>query len=1593
MSADDRGDTPKKVIGQIRRDEYLLDVDASTEIKLGIRNLHRTLNRALKLLSEDLYSKHTHFVLELVQNADDNHYPDNRVPRLAFQLKPDCLVVVNNEIGFSEENVRALCSVGRSSKAKKKGYIGEKGIGFKSVFTVSDAPEIHSNGYHFRFDRTDGESLLGYVVPQWHEPVDKVDDSATTIILPARSGTPFETSILEELDAKLLLFLGKIRDMELRSDDNVHLYSRRDMRRFTVLTSKIARGGADPEEKETRYVRVTHTVSMADLQEEKRPDIDSADVILAFPVNSRGKAEPDRDSLTFAFLPIRKFGFRFCIQSDFLLSSNREDIHTESLWNRRLRDSIAAAFIQAVDEIKESRPLSLSYLNFLPAEGEINESFFKPVVGQIKNRLGSIKCIPSASGEWRKPSEILLAKSEFKDLFDSVDVRALFGWDYADPRIEVDDEVLKAVGAHFLTYADLVYLFRDHGSWIAQKGGEWHARFYAYLSGLNAKGLVDAGIRSVSCIPTSEGKMAVPSAGTIFFPLNSNKRYGFESELTIIQSEILDQEAQIRANIIDFFVALGVKKDSPYDLVKSYVLLRHAGEAWKLSEHKALIGHLRYIKDKFQDYLAEAKVNGQPEESAIQTLRTGLWIGTKKKDNGSWTFNKATNVYVSKEYQPPFCIESLAGGAIPPQLLVSDEYLPPKTRKAEPDDLDAELKSWRSFLGRLGVNDAPKLTKFDDGDYKCSDEMAALMNSPKSSVRRALVECLDRHWPKYAPCLQYVGRSGRSSVYKDTCFVLSLRTMPAPTRKRASVSMSEAYLLTDEIKSIFGDDANYVDAQIGAQGLITASGVTAHVDAKACIKRLQQLKSDGGDTGPQAKRIYRRLEDLWKNDFGHIKSAFETYGLIRVKSGDRVVWKAPKDVSWRSSGAFLDSLYPPLEGQYKDFTQFFIDRLGVLREVTVANAVAGLSHLDQIESEGDRRKEAFQIYRRASRELAPKFGQTSSDEPDWLDTFKHEDVLLNHRGTLQSLGDDFFVDDMPELGRLFSNEGDFAFLAVSFDEIPQVRRLLEAIEAQFLSASIKKHVIENQDGVSLGWMTAKLRDRLRHIARMFYHRNTAGYETARDEGAFGRLRDLEIMEVPDLQLRVTLGEVERIVPGEIAISTGRLVIKQGTASILSRVAIQICNILGANESLSDAIELLLSKDDAQAADDWLSTKGIGRLPPEEEARLVSTLRPKPTTPADDSESPDGGAEAEGSSASSTGQAGDDDNDVPNALRNDPNSIPGSPSMDGVPTGSSHVPSPAVVTPADTNKQDPKPKDSTYPRNPAVPENGTTSGGEHDPHDRPVVRSGLAGNGKPHPDPADGPSEEPEQGGDSPRNGTHGGTPAPLASQDRKPRTGQRRNELRTQPRRTKSGRLLSYADAPGSESEFRETGGDGEQAAARDQIERAAVQFVMESQKSRWASLDEMPPNNPGFDIEATTEDGQVEYIEVKGQSGAWTETGVALTPTELLKAHREKEAYWLCVVEFATDPDRRQLHLVNNPFGSTHQFRFDSGWRAIAESESTKPLKPEPGLGIDIPDVGRGTIISVQKKGQFHKMHVRLSSGTEIFKQFNPASMKLSRD
>uniref|UniRef100_A0A0G4FY71 SWIM-type domain-containing protein n=1 Tax=Chromera velia CCMP2878 TaxID=1169474 RepID=A0A0G4FY71_9ALVE len=164
------------IVESIRREEFGVGVvgEGEGEASKVFRSQRDRLTRALKRLSEDLYSGEIHLVMELIQNADDNRYAPGVTPTMAFLVTPRGLAAFVNETGFSEADFRAICDIGKSTKTKQTGgggaAIGKFGIGFKSVFSLSDSPHLFSAGFSIKFEAHD-PSGIGYILPHWvNEP-------------------------------------------------------------------------------------------------------------------------------------------------------------------------------------------------------------------------------------------------------------------------------------------------------------------------------------------------------------------------------------------------------------------------------------------------------------------------------------------------------------------------------------------------------------------------------------------------------------------------------------------------------------------------------------------------------------------------------------------------------------------------------------------------------------------------------------------------------------------------------------------------------------------------------------------------------------------------------------------------------------------------------------------------------------------------------------------------------------------------------------------------------------------------------------------------------------------------------------------------------------------------------------------------------------------------------------------------------------------------------------------------------------------------------------------------------------------------------
>lgn len=125
--------------------------------KLHGDNYPKLLNSLLSVGEDGLYSNNLRFIFELIQNVDDCDFQSetDRELDMHFDFNDNQITLTYNEVGFTPFNVFAITGIAEAAKnvSSKKKEIGEKGIGFKSVFGVADKVLIQSGWFSFELHK------------------------------------------------------------------------------------------------------------------------------------------------------------------------------------------------------------------------------------------------------------------------------------------------------------------------------------------------------------------------------------------------------------------------------------------------------------------------------------------------------------------------------------------------------------------------------------------------------------------------------------------------------------------------------------------------------------------------------------------------------------------------------------------------------------------------------------------------------------------------------------------------------------------------------------------------------------------------------------------------------------------------------------------------------------------------------------------------------------------------------------------------------------------------------------------------------------------------------------------------------------------------------------------------------------------------------------------------------------------------------------------------------------------------------------------------------------------------------------------------
>ena len=172
-------------------------------------------------------------------------------------------------------------------------------------------------------------------------------------------------------------------------------------------------------------------------------------------------------------------------------------------------------------------------------------------------------------------------------------------------------------------------------------------------------------------------------------------------------------------------------------------------------------------------------------------------------------------------------------------------------------------------------------------------------------------------------------------------------------------------------------------------------------------------------------------------------------------------------------------------------------------------------------------------------------------------------------------------------------------------------------------------------------------------------------------------------------------------------------------------------------------------------------------------------------------------------------------------------------------------------------------------------------------------------------------------------------------------------------------------------------------------IDIAAIKAVLKYEEDRGWKPVEQSHSNPGFDIRSEGPNGEIRLIEVKGLDGEWTDRGTKMSNVQYKMAQDNPDEFWLYVVEKARDVSEQRLSAISNPFKQVKEYWFDKNWRDCSEEiANLRDSSVQEGGKVMHELWGKGTIERVDKKGL--EISVLINFGELNGKKFIPFNDRL---
>jgi hypothetical protein len=1528
----------REFIERFRREKYKLDDEGTW--KKGDDRLLKDLTNAVENLSKGLYEKDVHFLLELIQNAEDNSYGD-ATPELSFVLLDDdptgtqgadgCLCIFNNEVGFTEENIESISSVGASTKKKVDGYIGEKGIGFKSVFIVSSAPHIYSNGFAIKFLEDDPDFVLKYIVPYWLESVPKIVRDrgfSTSLLLPLKAGKkPQIIEYLRGIKAETILFLKKLEGISIETDSAEETLELLRSRSEAGVTELLVQRPKSEAEVGSYWLHTKNASVPPDLNEEKREGIQERVITIAFPLSDN--AAP---GLIYAYLPTEvDSGLPFLINADFILTANRESIQVEREWNVWLQGEIVDAVVSALlQRVNTDTPDCMVY-GYVPIPGSEKAlpDYFRSISEAVADKLREHPFVWTDRSSLGYAHCTRFCPPQFRALIDFESRPAWFkGNAVGALEAEAYQKQLGVIGVESLSSSDVLDWLED-AAWLAERTLDWFVDLYRAMA--SRKWGAKRELAKLSVIPLEGGGLGSPNQ-RIYWPDDQ----GIYQELATILPE--DLRGGVTFVNKEFYAKLSSKKEA-FEWAEAKLGITQFSFDNYL--RKTLLPWLRIEADRLDEDLllsATRLIIGRWFEVADDThrlLSTSLPLLLDSGHVSLATKLQGRELLVPRAFDPEtgwqvlFADEDCDGLDI-----LSDAYVDGCTEESHdalssffeviaaerfPDFPSREF--WRSRTEATPKYVASVFSAFREdttADPRLETWIAPSTFSVdgvrrKPRYRAALIHWLEAMLENRSAnisrgVLRWFYRSAKAR-YVHSALFHDLTHTPWVKTSKGLKPPKEVFWKTKQAREFFGARLPYLEDKMSKE-VAEFLGIKIEVTADALMDLLSEFSSDTSDSDLSLlEKIYQYLDDLEEFD----SERFKEESLIYV-GGEGKRWCTANEAVWVDSSAALGSMWRWLSGVYSTkLKSFFIEKLGVAEDVDDEAFCRAWLRIQEYEND----RESVEIFLNlAMPRLSNALAEATA--PSWITEFtEHAQVWTQDRNWQEP--DSVYVGDDRRLAGLF---GDQVYLVWKPDSATHagLNPLYSALGVAGLSASVTFTISAALQGDGVG-PNMYLTDYSKWL--ICYALANAGREGGElfdrrlEDGRIAGLIALEEVVVDELVVNVSIGDggAEAEIDDAYAFidherQTVYIELEADIEEVKGDLSESIARELWGSRRFRDHIEkiqVLLGVNNEtiyrkrRGRHDWHLSR--------ERQAAINELFDNDESQAEAEKEPDGMAEFSAESAitiSNRGESSEASYTADDERSEFGDSEDTQPSADGPHYRGQQAPPRSLdattVSPGARTRRSSRPhsaEESGSSSSQARP--STTRSGPHIP-------SAGRGQGRP-------------QGGAG--------------------RLGKARSSgIAASINQARRNRMRSYVVSELTEEEAADSPPESQQERARlGELGELEVQRDLEA---RGYEAERMPPNNPGYDIEAKNkETGEIIYVEVKGDSFDWSDKGVGLSRSQYQEAVRRGGSFFLAVVENLRSHPRK-ISYIQDPVAYISEYRFDSGWAPLAtEIAEVTPMSP----------------------------------------------------